>query len=76
LYDDYSEYTKSDSESENNESEGDKSEDEYLSDNSEYEITHTLRYCIFSFDNESIEADIPTSKCKNIYLKAMGLLIN
>ncbi|CAG8540802.1 7526_t:CDS:2 [Cetraspora pellucida] len=79
--DNYSEYTKSDSESENNESESDesesdKSEDEYLSDNSEYEIVYPLQYCIFNFDKDSIKVDISTSQCNNIYLKGMGLLIS
>ncbi|CAG8721945.1 8119_t:CDS:2 [Dentiscutata erythropus] len=63
-------------ESENNESESDESEDEYLSNMPEYEIKHSLRSCIFAFDKEFIEADIPTSKCKHIYLKALGLLIS
>lgn len=61
-----------DIESESVESESDESEDEH----SEYVIQYTLCSCVFVSDEEFIEADISTSKYKNIYLKSMGLLIH
>ncbi|KAF0468080.1 Pkinase-domain-containing protein [Gigaspora margarita] len=51
-------------------------ESEYLGINAEYNIKYPFYSYIYTFDREFIKADISTSKCKNIYLKAIGSLIS